>query len=81
MQFEDQFTSAADPALILIGLGAVVGLFAALCWWRVWRSVSKTGAASDSASLEYAALATSIALALACTGYLLRALGITPPLG
>lgn len=63
----------ADPGNVLIALGAVVALFAALYWWKVARSIDTSGQAvtgPDKRSLGHASLLTAIALALAAGGYL-----------
>ena len=63
-----------DPASVLVGLGALVGLFAALYWSRVARSVDPRGEVvkgPDLRSLASAVALTSVGLMLACAGYLL----------
>lgn len=62
-----------DPARVLVGLGALVGLLAANEWRKVWRSVDTSGevvTGPDKWGLKEAALWTAIALFLACGGYL-----------
>lgn len=67
-------TSIADPASVLIGLGALCALLAAVQWWRVGdlvaaATVGGSGARARSL-LTNAATLTAIALALAASGYL-----------
>lgn len=63
-----------DPASVLIGLGAVAGLLAAWCWWRVSASVDTGGERVTGPSptwISYAAVMSAIAMGLTSTGYLL----------
>lgn len=67
----------SDPAGVLVALGAVVALFAALYWWKVARSIDTSGqvvSGPDKRSLGHAALLTAVALALAAIGYLVALL-------
>ena len=63
-----------DPTSVLIGLGALSGLVAALCWLIVRRSIDTSGEVAkgpDKRALGAAATFTAMALALASLGYLL----------
>lgn len=61
----------ADPASVLIGLGALVALVAAVLWYRVFRALDREPSRVPGRVLGGAALLTSIAFALAAAGYLL----------
>lgn len=63
-----------DPASVLVGLGAICGLLAALYWHKVFLSVDTSGMevrGPDKRYLASAAMLTSVALGLGCFGYLL----------
>lgn len=69
----DNAAPLTDPASVLVGLGALCGLGAALYWSKVARSVDTSGQVvkgPDKRDLRTAASLTSIALALASFGYL-----------
>lgn len=73
----DGGTLLADPGAVLVGLGALAGLFAARGWFKVFRSVNTAGqvvAGPSKSELKEAALLSSIALGLASAGYLVGAL-------
>lgn len=59
---------------VLVALGAISALFAALYWWKVARSIDTSGlvvTGPDKRSLGHAALLTAAALVLGAGGYLL----------
>lgn len=63
-----------DPASVLLGLGALAGLLAAWCWWRVSASVDTGGERVKGPSpvwISYAAVMSAFAMGLASFGYLL----------
>ncbi|WP_072384061.1 hypothetical protein [Novosphingobium sp. NDB2Meth1] len=63
-----------DPASLLVGLGAVAGLLAAWCWWRVSASVDTAGERVRGPSpvwIGHAALSSALAMGLMSSGYLL----------
>ena len=80
LEVMDPFTPAVtEPARLLIGLGALAGLLAAQCWWRVWRSIDASlagGKGPDLDKLSQAVRITCGALLLGCGGYLARAVGL-----
>lgn len=64
----------AHPAMALVSLGAVIGLFAASYWAKVARSVDTGGEVvkgPDKRDLGTAAALSAIALFLTCGGFLL----------
>ncbi len=68
------YAAIADPASVLVGLGAICGLIAAWLWSRVSSSIDTSGQevkGPDKRELGLAATFTSLALGLACVGYLL----------
>lgn len=67
-------SAITDPASILIGLGAVCGLFAAGWWAKVAKSIDTSGASvkgPDLRRLGEAAAITALCIGLASFGYLL----------
>lgn len=64
-------TPLYDPAGVLIGLGALVALVAAACWYRVFRALNDAPDRLPSRWLGSAALLTAIVLGLVAAGYLL----------
>jgi hypothetical protein len=64
----------ANPAMVLVSLGAIVGLAAASYWAKVARSVDTSGETvkgPDKRDMASAAALSAIALFLACGGFLL----------
>ncbi|MBY8335894.1 hypothetical protein KYN89_02415 [Alteriqipengyuania sp. NZ-12B] len=62
-----------DPASVLVGLGALVGLFAGFAWHKVWRSIDTSGEAvtgPDKRGLKDAAFLSMGAFTLTSAGYL-----------
>lgn len=60
-----------DPASVLIGLGALVAIAAAVYWFRVFSALDRNPSRLPGRTLGGAALLTSIVLALVAAGYLL----------
>ena len=70
----DEPAALTDPANILLGLAALCGLFAALQWVAVTRSIDTSGEVVKGPNLRAlgtAAAFTALALGLASLGYLL----------
>lgn len=71
---DDWQTSIGDPASVLVGLGAICALFAAVQWWRAGDLIAAATAGGSGARARAlftnAATLTSIAMALAASGYL-----------
>lgn len=64
----------SDPASLLVGIGAVAGIVAAWCWWRVSASVDTGGVKVTGPSptwMGYAAVMSALAMGFASFGYLL----------
>ena len=60
-----------DPASVMIGLGALAGLVAALVWFEVTRRLDAKPDTVPNEWLGRAAVTTALALGLASAGYLL----------
>lgn len=64
----------SNPAIVIVSLGAILGLVAAYRWLKVSRSVNTAGQVvkgPDKWAVKDAALWTSIALFVGCGGFLL----------
>ncbi|MBM0169677.1 hypothetical protein [Altererythrobacter sp. C41] len=63
----------ANPAIVLVSLGAIAGLLAASYWLKVARSVDTSGdviKGPDVRDLSVAAILTGVCLFLMCGGFL-----------
>lgn len=64
----------ANPAIVIVSLGAILGLLAARGWSKVARSVDTAGQTvrgPDKREVKSASLWTSAALFMICGGFLL----------
>ena len=71
---ETDVAPIADPASVLIGLGAICGLIATTQWFALVRDIAKRrdqGKPPSWEALSSAATFTALALGLASAGYLL----------
>lgn len=69
----DAGTLITNPATVIVSLGALCGLWAAIYWGRVARSIDTSGEvvkAPDYRDLGAAAWLSALALFLVCGGFL-----------
>ncbi|MXO72373.1 hypothetical protein [Alteraurantiacibacter buctensis] len=73
---DDWSTQIADPAAVMVGLAALIGLVAARSWWKVSQSFGVQGKnvvkARATSHMREAAFLTAGAIGLASAGYLFR---------
>lgn len=64
-----------DPAAVMLGFAALIGLLAARSWWKVSQSFKAEGRMSEyktARDMREAAFLTAGAIGLASAGYLFR---------